>query len=789
MASPFKIFRKNQKMALAILTIIAMGGFIVLPTVLQTMGGRGGPRNQTVVTTRAYGDLDQRALYNLREKRQRVLRFLDLVGRQVAASGGRGQVVAAIQRRLGTASNERLVQTWLMANRATDLGLVVDDAAVNTFLSDLFEGHGSAQAVTTILDRMGMSEARLFDLLRFELLAMRFQDIFQVSMVATPPGQRFDYYRRVKQQATIEVAAVPVDRFTDEIADPGDDVLRKFFEDHKQQLSDPRSPQPGFKVPQRIAVEYLKGEYDKIVHPDAVSADEVRKFYEENKEDRYKRLAAPKPAEEQGGGDLSELDGGQESLPGLDESGPFATQIESPPKGEADKKPAPQGPSSQPAPHPPEHPAAPAGQPAAKEKQPAAKKTKPAKKKPADEKPASEKPADDQSSAARRGPFRLTAYGQDQPAEAPAAGKKKAEAPPAETQEKAPPAATAPETEAEKTPPPPPAAGQQEYIPLEQVEPQIRQELAQRQVDALLKPLENQMIRFRSRRIRYEAERAGGEQPSDQAALVELDLARLAEGKGLTVHKTGLLSALELSETDIGKSNVGGEQYTPHAFDSLTMFRPVRSQDDDGNYYLSWKTDQQEERVPKFDDQGVREEVLAAWKRIEARQKAQQEAERLVASAREKDGTLAEAFAGRDDVRVVETEPFSWMVPKVGYQWWIRQMELGQVKAKRGPDATTGDQELAVPMAGNEFMRAVFALRQGEVGVAWNAPRTVAYVVRVNELVPPAETLRSGFFTSIYPSYASAGNNDQLDLYKAWKNSLEADAGLEWTPGFVSEQR
>ena len=41
MASPFKVFRKNQKAALAILTVVAMGGFVVLPTVLQMMGGGG----------------------------------------------------------------------------------------------------------------------------------------------------------------------------------------------------------------------------------------------------------------------------------------------------------------------------------------------------------------------------------------------------------------------------------------------------------------------------------------------------------------------------------------------------------------------------------------------------------------------------------------------------------------------------------------------------------------------------------------------------------------------------
>ena len=41
MSSPFSIFRKNQKVMLAVLTILAMFGFILLPTILQLMGGAG----------------------------------------------------------------------------------------------------------------------------------------------------------------------------------------------------------------------------------------------------------------------------------------------------------------------------------------------------------------------------------------------------------------------------------------------------------------------------------------------------------------------------------------------------------------------------------------------------------------------------------------------------------------------------------------------------------------------------------------------------------------------------
>ena len=44
MASPFSIFRKNQKVMIAVLTILAMFGFVFLPTVI--MERTGGDEHQ-----------------------------------------------------------------------------------------------------------------------------------------------------------------------------------------------------------------------------------------------------------------------------------------------------------------------------------------------------------------------------------------------------------------------------------------------------------------------------------------------------------------------------------------------------------------------------------------------------------------------------------------------------------------------------------------------------------------------------------------------------------------------
>ena len=68
----------------------------------------------------------------------------------------------------------------------------------------------------------------------------------------------------------------------------------------------------------------------------------------------------------------------------------------------------------------------------------------------------------------------------------------------------------------------------------------------------------------------------------------------------------------------------------------LQVYQPAISQDVEGNYYLFWKVKDVEQRVPEFEDEGVRERVLGKWKEVRARDLATKEAQRLAAAAREK---------------------------------------------------------------------------------------------------------------------------------------------------------
>ena len=116
-------------------------------------------------------------------------------------------------------------------------------------------------------------------MLREELTVQEFQKMFAMSLQGMPPAQRWDYYCRTHRQAKIECIPVPVKDFAAAVPKPSDDELKAFFEKYKDDLPQPDSPEPGFRVPQKIEVEYFKAEVDKFATPENITDEEIQTYY------------------------------------------------------------------------------------------------------------------------------------------------------------------------------------------------------------------------------------------------------------------------------------------------------------------------------------------------------------------------------------------------------------------------------------------------------------------------------------------------------------------------------
>ena len=188
----------------------------------------------------------------------------------------------------------------------------------------------------------------------------------------------------------------------------------------------------------------------------------------------------------------------------------------------------------------------------------------------------------------------------------------------------------------------------------------------------------------------------------------------------------------------IGKSFVGEMPLVNYAFGSWQLYQATGSNDDAGNQYLVWKIEQQPARVPQLAE--VRDDVVRAWKVLEARKPALARANALAETARKDTLTLAE-LAERDELPIEKPEPFSWLT-------------YGAMSAMNTRIPPRLSEVKGIEDGGDDFMRVVFRQPEKGVAVAFNNPQTICYVIQVSEFEPGTEVLRRSFLADDYRTYA-----------------------------------
>jgi hypothetical protein len=776
MKSPFTFFRRHQKVMLAGLGVMAMFGFVILPVILEGLQFQRAAN--IVVATSRFGTLRESSLAELMRQRGLMLRFLNTVADALLQVGEPPQEVQRVFGEIGPAAEEAVVERWLLARYAERLGLVVDNRLVNQFIAELTRGKISGQALEQMLDRQGISTSYLFRVISEELLALRAREILLTNLAGATPAQHWDYFQRLNRRAVVETVAVPVERFVDQVADPPERQLREFFETYRYRVPHPDSPEPGFMEPKRISVEWVKAPFDRFVEKlrEQVTDQEIEAYYNENRDRLYKREPLPtKPI-----GEAADQQRGEPT------SAPRQPEAVTPPAGAvpqpAAEPQAPIGPSEtqgqqSPAPGPTAMPETPADSQeppntppeASPERTPETNAPSP----PAADGPS---PAADPSSQEPVSPVDST--GQNSPAAEPGDGdgadpptaeqSQPKEQAPGGAEQPAPTPSTEPAAETSSQPPP----RSSEYIPLEKVREEIRSTLARQKavqtVQQLLEKLQAQLTRYREEKVLYDLEvqqRKSTGRPEPQRP----NLQALAQEHHLDYQKTELLADYEFEQLEIARATTAvGGSVLEMIFYRLPLFRPTIARDMSGNQYLVWKLEETEARVPELSDADVRQKVIRSWKMLQARSLARAEAEKLAQQAREVGKPLAEVFANRTDLKVETSEPFSWLTTTLPLVFWYQ--EPPRISQVRGVDRP-----------GEEFMRTVFRMKPGQVGVAMNHPQTTAYVIRVVETQPSDEILWQQFISEPARLYLVAA---QVETASGWVRLLDhvrKEARFQWS--------
>ena len=336
MASPFAVFRRNQKVLTVILTCLAMFAFIILDSVskMETsaimpilfgligaslawmwcsqnerginyrnigfgalLGAIAGAllvsqtENQDGIDTK-YGRLTNRDLLEMKQKRDMANQFV------VSAFRERSEEVHPMmanyylsQYRFGDTSNRSVVTKMLLEKEADRLGIAISDDFITDYIKTVSEKKMTRDALTKIRSQLDMGESELYDTLRSELRARVASRVLNPELVHMP-DQYWGDFEKLNVRHSIDAVAVPVEPFAARLAQPSDKEINELFETFKGVY--PMGENPGFVQPDRLKLAWFESDYESAeALVGEIPEDELKARYEERKETEYKIETLP----------------------------------------------------------------------------------------------------------------------------------------------------------------------------------------------------------------------------------------------------------------------------------------------------------------------------------------------------------------------------------------------------------------------------------------------------------------------------------------------------------------
>ncbi len=788
MASPFSIFRKNQRLWMAGAVLIAVLAFVVAPMMDSFSSfGRGGPRNSdSVAASWSGGSITQNQLDTELTQLAIANTFLRKLANDVRDKGGFPRVpeVRPDFSIVGIAQETRdptvILQRKLLVAEAKRLGIQFDEQSVKTFLQKFVDGKLTGEQIQKTLREVSGGRMTLIDfyrmmreelaknaLLRLAGTTFRFEERIESqalpTAVITPPSKSWQFFQRFNRSVTTEVYPVSIKDFEAAVTSkPTDRELRTLFDEGKDiaRIDVPVVTQPAFMTPQLADFEFIACDVQKLID------EAMAKIPEETLRAEYDRRVGEN----------------QFRVPKTDSNAvtdPAAVPSDATPP-ESNLPPTLENPESQP-------------DPAAEPKNPqgAWLPGKPAK------------------SAVRlasyQDPAEPTETGltiQDPPAE-PAVPQSTAVPPVADavqigdtvppTGDTVPPTGDAVPPTGDAVPADlssmiqnlggalnptgqPPANGPEMRVQtFEEVRETIARELAAGEAFKLLEQratdIRDTMEIYSVNRRAYE--RAVLEKDKTAVAPEPLNLQDLADKNGFEYGRTGLVDVRTVSTLPIGRSRVTrGIRMQPFEFYQLIRVEPDPYESDNiGNLYVPltsssmltrfifWKVEQKSASTPSFE--AAKESVEALWLTQRAAELAETKAKEI--ASRVGSSSLTESLEDESQrARVQRPTPFTW---------------LNAMFANFDIQLSTVD---GLQPIGDDFMEKVFSTQPGESIVAPDMAREVFYVVKVLGFSPDSEDLINRFSTAPNTTgVQNAANLESARALPAWFSSLQKRLGLQ----------
>ncbi|MEQ1825580.1 MAG: hypothetical protein ABL921_06520 [Pirellula sp.] len=809
MASPFAIFRKNQRVWMAMAVFIAIVAFVISPAIESVNNSRiRGNGDNPVMASWNGGSIDRdqmwREFYELRSANT----FLAKLAKDVRAKGGTPNVpgVSPDLTQLGITSYmeppERILERKLLVAEASRRGIVFNDESVKTFLKRFVDGKLDGQHIEKTLKESTGGQLTWFDFNRLMCEEMAKHAVLQLGSAGvryeerrdsivrarpplSTPGKNWQDFLRFNQAAKIQAFPIFVRDFESQVqGKPTEREIQALYQDGKDipRMARTIATQPAFMRTKKAEFEYVSIDVEKLVTQQMalIPEDTLRAEYDRRVADKQFRVpVSPETT------NVVFPEGSSESKPNTppvlpDPSNPPTSEQTVAPESKPESKPD-KEPETEPAP-----------QPAAQQES----KSNEIPQLPLELKPAvpTEKPTAqrlDRNSGIQLVSFQSekeqSTTTEPKPTEpnttaAPPAATQPAATQPAATQ----PAATQPasiELSDAKPPELAPSTPQSsdtavaEATPMrtktfEEVKDQIARDLARgtsigvvnERINRIMEPMNIYKANLRSYLDRVAAKDKMAEVPARP------DLKELAKTEGFEYGTTGMIDTDSAVLSPIGSSFVmPSREQQPFQFAALInvstelgeTFTPLMSMGFQGGnqQFVFWKVGEIQPVTPSVDS--VRDQIEEVWKKQQALKLAETRARELAS----KIGTspFADSFASPEEKALInEPANFTWYNPM--FARMESRMQLSTVELLRQVD--------------NSFMEAVFACKSGDTTFASDVDKTVVYVVKVVELSPETNSLLEKFAAAPLEGVATVARMESDRAIQPWFQNIQKQLGF-----------
>ena len=798
---------------------LAMGALFgaVLGLIVIVFGDRDNQESPTIA------GLHARDVANLKNRRETANRIVGLIYRkshpipeQFLKAGQFGQqfyqmqmqrALEQIQFSFGNDDFEKdVIFGDLLRREAGRLGISVNDDAVSDFIKMISDQKLSTQDFREVKQELHVGDHFIYDVLRDEMAARMAAEMTFPRSVATPQ-QRWTAFRKVNVKNSIEATTIPVEAFLKSVPEPADSELLAFFKDHAQKFPTAKG-EPGFRQQARVKLAYLEADYEAIEAKVTPPTDEeVAEYYEKNKEFFIDRTPAKTEKKEDAtdGDDAKKPEGDDAKKPEEKKEGDKAEDSKAdkpkadPPKGD---KPTEPEKSEKP-----------------KTEKPADESKKETEKKSdsegsacddqAEESKKSDKPKKDEPKAEgektdKKETPKTDADKSDKKEDPKADDKKPDEKPKVDSKDDKPEAEKdkkdEPEKPEDKSDEKSDKKPELKYKPFEDVQEEIR--------DRLLRTRTLEEMKTRVEKVVVKMRRLGSYTIADKDSKsykspddIASDLKELAKSSDLKYVQTSWLSAEELSKSeefkigsatdpmDDATNRQGAVSVLQHVFSrgSDSVFAPEVAEDvGTKNRFAYWVIERKEAHVPKFEDDGIREQVTKAWKLAKAIPKAEERAKSLAKTAEGK--KLTEVLAGETATGDKEGQALIVLAPegKISHFTMSGASAPGVNPFQGGNERLELSQIAGLEKLGDDFFMGIDKLKPGQTAALPNFDRSAFIVVHVaerEEIAAEEDAPQRTDFMKTWPGSPPANQLASFDfdpLRREWMESIERKYNVKW---------